>query len=105
VYTKYKGVDIMAIKPKEKITIETNLKKWGNSDAIRLPKELTKITKFKPNEKLEVTAIGDSIVIKKIHHKYKHKTLKQRLKEFDGDLSDYEYKEWDSGEPVGDEVC
>jgi hypothetical protein len=32
------------------------------------------------------------------------KTTEQRIEEFDGDLSDYEFEEWDTGKPVGKEV-
>lgn len=32
------------------------------------------------------------------------KTLEQRIKEFNGDLLNYEYKEWDTGESKGKEI-
>jgi len=80
--------------------MNATIQKWGNSQAIRLPKALLEIASLKENEQVQVLAMQNQIIIKKIEVT-KRKTLKERLAGFDGD---YEFKEWDTGKPVGNEV-
>jgi antitoxin MazE len=85
-----KGVDFM----------QATIQKWGNSQAIRLPKAILDIARLKENEQVQITAELDRIIIKKSVAR-KHRTLAERLEGFEGE---YEFEEWDTGAPVGREV-
>lgn len=79
--------------------MQTQVKEWGNSQGIRLPKEALKSAGIGINEILEVTVSNGVITLTK---SFRHKTLEERALEFDGKLMlDGEY---DWGEPVGREV-
>ena len=80
--------------------MNATIQKWGNSQAIRLPKALLETASLKENEQVQILAMRNQIVIKKAETK-KRKTLKERLADFDGD---YVFQEWDTGKPVGNEV-
>lgn len=74
-------------------------KRVGNSQGIRLSKEILKSAGFALNEVLDVTVSNGVIVLEKT---FRHKTLEERAAEFDGKLLlDSEY---DWGGPVGREV-
>lgn len=75
------------------------ISKWGNSQGIRIPKDFLKTLGITSDTPLDIDIKNDSIVISK---KYKHKTLKERVKESGVPLC-FE-KEIDWGEPVGNEV-
>ena len=75
------------------------ISKWGNSQGIRIPKDFLKTLGITSDTPLDIDIKNDSIVISK---KYKHKTLKERVKESGVPLS-FE-KDIDWGEPVGNEV-
>ena len=79
--------------------MQAQVKAWGNSQGIRLPKEIMKSAGIDMNEFLEITASRGVITLTKT---VRHKTLEERAMEFDGKLLlDGEY---DWGEPVGREV-
>ena len=80
--------------------MNTTIQKWGNSQAIRLPKVLLETASLKENEQVQVLAMENQIVIRKIVPRGRKK-LKERLADFDGD---YIFQEWDTGKPVGNEV-
>ena len=80
--------------------MNATIQKWGNSQAIRLPKALLETASLKENEQVQILAMRNQIVIKKVETA-KRKTLKERLAGFDGD---YVFQEWDTGKPVGGEV-
>ena len=80
--------------------MNATIQKWGNSQAIRLPKVLLETASLKENEQVQILATQNQIVIKKIEPK-RRKTLKERLEGFEGD---YVFEEWDTGKPVGSEV-
>ena len=71
---------------------------WGNSSAIRLPKKILEKLNIKVSDVLEIQASGDTITLKKV---FKHKSLKERLAEYDGKI---EVAEFDWGEPQGREI-
>lgn len=77
----------------------TQVKSWGNSQGIRLSKELLSLAGIKMNDLLEIELIDGNIVLKKT--KKQHLTLEERAKEFGGKLGPYEEFDW--GEPVGRE--
>lgn len=79
--------------------MQAQVKEWGNSQGIRLSKEILKSAGFALNEVLDVTVSNGVIVLEKT---FRHKTLEERAAEFDGKLLlDGEY---DWGGPVGREV-
>ena len=79
--------------------MRAQVKKWGNSQGIRLPKELLISAVIALNEFLDVTVSNGVITLVK---SFRHKTLEERAAEFDGKLMlDGEY---DWGEPAGREV-
>ena len=74
------------------------IQKWGNSQGIRIPKTILDSAHFSTDEELDVTVVEGKIILEPAN---RHKTLKERLKNYDGD---YKCSEWDTGEPVGREV-
>lgn len=80
--------------------MRSTIQKWGNSQAIRLPKAILETAQLGENEKVQIFAEQDIITIRKADTP-KHKTLKERLAGFKGE---YAFREWDTGAPVGSEV-
>lgn len=83
----------------------SSLKKWGNSQAIRIPKEILRAVEFKENDKVKISIIKNSIMIQKVNSN--EKNLQKRLENFYGKPIDDIYvdstQEIDIGTPVGDE--
>ena len=78
--------------------MKAQVKEWGNSQGIRLPKEVLKSAGIALNEILDVKVSNGVITLVKT---FRHKTLEERAAEFDGKLMlDGEY---DWGDPVGRE--
>ncbi|NFT91821.1 AbrB family transcriptional regulator [Clostridium botulinum] len=77
-----------------------NIECWGNSNALRLSKAILESVFLKENDRIEVIANENQIIIKKAET-MKHKTLAERLKNFN---SEYETEEWDTGKTVGREI-
>ena len=79
--------------------MQAQVKEWGNSQGIRIPKEVLKSAGIALNEILDVTVSNGVITLVKT---VRHKTIEERAAEFEGKLMlDGEY-EW--GEPVGREA-
>lgn len=79
--------------------MQVQVKEWGNSQGIRIPKEILQNAGIALNEVLDVTVLNGTIVLAK---KFRHKTLEERAAEFGGELNlDGEY---DWGKTVGREV-
>ena len=79
--------------------MQTQVREWGNSQGIRLSKEILRSAGIALNEVLDVTVSNGVIALVKVS---RHKTLEERAAEYDGQLMlDGEY---DWGEPVGREV-
>ena len=78
-----------------------NIQRWGNSNALRLPKSILESAFLKENDKVEIIASENQIIIKKVENIHQHKTLAERLKSFEGE---YEAEEWNTGETVGKEI-
>ena len=86
--------------------MHTTIQKWGNSQAIRLPKAILETASLKENEQVQILAKRNTIIIKKAEKKRTHKTLAERLKDWDGkpyELTD-EDREWLDMKPAGKEV-
>lgn len=79
--------------------MQTQVREWGNSQGIRLSKEILRSAGISLNEVLDVTVSNGVITLVKVS---RHKTLEERAAEYNGQLMlDGEY---DWGEPVGREV-
>jgi antitoxin MazE len=74
------------------------IQKWGNSQGVRIPKSILSSAAFAEDEEVEIIAFDGRIVIE---HAKRHKSLKERFKNYKGD---YQCSEWDTGSPVGREV-
>ncbi len=77
------------------------VQKWGNSQGIRLSKEILNQANILIGDELEVVSIEDRLVIKpvrKIRGKYKIEDLVAKLP------PNYQVEELDWGSPVGMEV-
>lgn len=75
------------------------VKTWGNSQGIRLSKELLALAGIQNNDFLNIELVDGNIVLKKARQQ--HRTLEERAKEYGGKLGPYEEFDW--GEPVGRE--
>ena len=79
--------------------MQEQVKKWGNSQGIRLSKEILESAGIRTDEVLEITASKGIITLEKT---FQHRTLEERAAEYGGKLMlDGEF---DWGEPVGREV-
>jgi len=74
------------------------IQKWGNSQAVRLPKGALQIARLSENDGVEIVASEGQIVIRKAE---KIENLDML---FAGYTGDYRPAEEDAGEPVGREV-
>lgn len=71
--------------------MQVQVKEWGNSQGIRLPKEILKSAGIALDEILDVVVSNGAITLVKT---FRHKTLEERAAEYDGKLMlDGEY-EW-----------
>ena len=86
--------------------MKATIQKWGNSQAVRLPKVMLEAASIKENEQVRIFAERNQIVIKKTGNRREHVPLAERLKDWDGqpyELSS-EDKAWIDLEPAGDEI-
>ncbi|MDR1018391.1 MAG: AbrB/MazE/SpoVT family DNA-binding domain-containing protein [Lachnospiraceae bacterium] len=74
------------------------VKQWGNSQGIRLSKDILKIIGLQVGDEIDLDVTKNEIIISK---KFKHKTLEERYEEFNGPILHLEEYNW--GEPVGRE--
>ena len=61
--------------------MQAQVKEWGNSQGIRLPKDVLKSAGIELNETLDVTVSNGVITLVKTFH---HKTLEERAAEYNG---------------------
>lgn len=79
--------------------MQTQIKQWGNSQGIRLSREILQIAGLDVDDTLDVNISDGKIVLSKPYH---HITLEERAADFGGKLGfDGEY---DWGEEIGREV-
>jgi antitoxin MazE len=86
----------------------TTVVKWGNSQGIRLPKNLLKNINISENDTVELLVKDNSIIIRKSIEK-KHQTTMERLIEFYGEdmtkiRQNNKPEEIDWGKPIGKEI-
>lgn len=74
------------------------IQKWGNSQGIRFHKSILQAVGLKENDKVEIQIRDGGLFIRPVK---KHKTLQERIAEYQGS---YECREWDTGNPEGNEV-
>ena len=79
--------------------MHTTIQKWGNSQGIRIPKSILETASMEENDKVEIKAEYDCIIIKRSAKK--HLTIEERFKGYNGD---YKCSEADTGKLVGNEV-
>jgi antitoxin MazE len=70
--------------------MEATIQKWGNSNAIRLPKTILNTVNIKENDKVQIALRQDEIVIRKVKA---HKTWAER---FEGYTETHESVEFDA---------
>ena len=89
----------MYIQRREVCDMQAQVKAWGNSQGIRLSKDILQAANIGIDEVLDVSVSNGVITLVK---PFRHKTLEERAAEFGGKLNlDGEF---DFGEPMGREV-
>ena len=79
--------------------MQTQVKAWGNSQGVRISKEILQAAAISRDDTLDIKVSDGMIMLVK---PFRHKTLEERAAEFGGKLSlDGEF---DWGEAVGREV-
>lgn len=79
--------------------MQTQVKTWGNSQGIRIPKEILQEANVVIDEMLDIKVSNGVIMLLK---PFRHKTLEERAAQYGGRLNlDGEF---DWGEPVGREI-
>lgn len=91
---------------KNGIVSQATISKWGNSQGIRLPKNILEKLHLRENDKVEISVKGEEIIIQKTK---KYNNLEERLEAFYGrPISEIgkieDEKEVDWGAPEGDEI-
>ena len=81
------------------VGMTVQVKTWGNSQGIRLSKELLALAGIQNNDILDIELVEGNIVLKKATRQ--HRTLEERAKDYGGKLGPYEEFDW--GEPAGRE--
>lgn len=79
--------------------MQVQVKTWGNSQGIRIAKEILQAANIAVNDMLDINVSDGVITLVK---PYRHKTLEERAAEFNGNLNLDGECDW--GEPVGREV-
>jgi len=80
------------------IVIYTTIKKWGNSQAVRIPKAILEMVNLEENDRVEIKVQDGNMLIIPIRNR---RTLAERIAEYNGE---YQCDEWDTGKPSGNEV-
>ena len=76
----------------------TTIQKWGNSQGIRIPKNILDTVKWSENEKILIIIDNGNLIMKKAKQR---KTIKELFENYN---EKYEPVEIDWGEPTGDEI-
>jgi antitoxin MazE len=82
------------------ITLRTSIQKWGNSAAVRIPKDLLEEAQFNESDAVEISTASPGIIIIK-NTKRKYTDLNEVFEGYNGS---YVCREADTGNPVGREV-
>ncbi|MBQ5952783.1 MAG: AbrB/MazE/SpoVT family DNA-binding domain-containing protein [Lachnospiraceae bacterium] len=79
--------------------MQTQVKAWGNSQGVRISKEVLQAAAISIDDILDIKVSNGMIVLVK---PFRHKTLEERAAEYGGKL--VLDGEFDWGEPIGREV-
>ena len=79
--------------------VQTQVKKWGNGSGIRFTKEFLREAGISMEDTLNAEIVNGQIILTPV---FRHRSLRERAAEFNGDLNLSDEIEWD--EPVGSEV-
>lgn len=77
----------------------TTIKMWGNSQAVRLPKNLLNSLNISVDDELQISIEDDKIVLEKV--KYRHMTIQERFEKYDSKCNE---EEVDRRKPEGKEI-
>ncbi len=80
------------------MTKQTIVRSWGNSQGIRLSKDILNTANIQVEDILQIEASENVIILRKIP---KHKTFEERLAEYQGKIS---ISDFDWGAPKGKEM-
>ena len=78
--------------------LTTTVTKWGNSQGVRIPRDILDNVKIVAGETVAIFSEDDAIVIKKISKK---KTIQELFAGYDGA---YVPEEVETGSPLGEEI-
>ncbi|MCR5310221.1 MAG: AbrB/MazE/SpoVT family DNA-binding domain-containing protein [Lachnospiraceae bacterium] len=78
--------------------MDVAIRAWGNSQGIRIPKEILDTMQLKVSDTLSIEVEKDTIILRK---QFKHKTFEERLAAYAGRISTCDF---DWGEPEGREM-
>jgi len=78
--------------------MHATVQKWGNSQAVRIPRGALQLSLFKPGDKVEIIAQENQITLRRL---ITHQSLDSL---FEGYTGQYQPSEVDTGSPVGREV-
>lgn len=99
-------MNTMPNETREIFMTQTTLKKWGNSQGIRISKEIMLQMDLKEDDTIGINVHNGKMIIQKIN-KPKYLNLKERLERFYQKPIDEIYvegtQEVDAGSPIGDE--
>jgi antitoxin MazE len=74
------------------------IRTWGNSQGIRIPKDILEKMQLKTMDILDISIENDAIVLRK---RFRHKNFEERLAEYEGKISVTDFN-W--GKPKGREL-
>ena len=100
IHIRYNCIYGISIMLRGGLKMEVQLKPWGNSQGIRLPKSVLHEAGFEPDDHLIIKAEAGKIVLIRSFH---HRTLEERAAEYGGKLNLDGELDW-RGDPVGNEV-
>lgn len=81
------------------MTVNAVITKWGNSQGIRLSRDILSVANLKIGDGIEIIANENEIIIKKILRR--RPTITELFSDYDGD---YKCEEISVGEAVGKEL-
>lgn len=76
----------------------TTVQKWGNSQAVRLPKGILEMAQLAENDRVELRVEEGIVMIIPVKRR---RALAERIAEYKGN---YRCREWDTGKPAGKEA-
>ena len=79
--------------------MQTQVKTWGNSQGIRIPKEILQEADVVIDEILDIK-VSDGVIM--LLKPFRHRTLEERAAQYGGRLNLDGESDW--GEPVGREI-